>query len=52
MENPYICKYCGQKTANYGRICTSCREKLVLIRQIKAMLRPYAKIVIQDKKEN
>ena len=36
-----VCKYCGCKTKNASEICSSCNEKLRLIRQIRAMLMPY-----------
>lgn len=39
----HICKYCGTNTKSADRICPGCAEKLVLIRQIKAMLAPYVK---------
>lgn len=35
------CKYCDSLTTKADRICPSCEEKLILIRQIKAMLAPY-----------
>ena len=34
------CPYCGGKTHNID-MCTQCKEKLLLIRKIKAMIRPY-----------
>ena len=34
------CKYCGGKTHNID-MCTQCKEKILLIRKIKAMIRPY-----------
>lgn len=38
----YYCKYCGAKIIGGGtEMCTHCREKLSLIRDIKTMLRPY-----------
>lgn len=43
MAKYKICKYCGSKTYNPECICPDCKEKLVLIRQIKAMLMPYKK---------
>ncbi len=36
----YICKYCKGSTSSPELICWSCREKLELIRKIKAMLKP------------
>lgn len=40
----HICKYCGSKITGGGtEMCTHCREKIPLIRQIKAMLMPYYK---------
>ena len=36
-----ICKYCESKTPNQDGICRRCKELIVMIRQIKAMLMPY-----------
>ena len=36
----FTCKYCEAKTDSPNRVCYSCQEKLVLIRQIKEMLMP------------
>lgn len=38
----YICRFCESQTDNPRRICHTCKRKLVLIRRIKAMLKPYA----------
>ncbi len=40
MKN-YKCRYCESGTDNPLRICKYCEEKLVLHRQIRAMLMPY-----------
>lgn len=40
MKRYNICTYCGAKTTYCG-VCGHCNEKLLLIRQIKAMLMPY-----------
>ena len=37
-QKTYICIYCKTKTANSGGVCSSCNEKLRLIRTIKNML--------------
>lgn len=50
MEKRYSCKYCEAKTKNSGEVCSSCLEKLRLIRQIKAMLEPYKKS--KEEREN
>lgn len=44
----YECKYCGAKTQNSGCVCSECKAKLKLIRQIKAMLMP----VYQERRKN
>lgn len=36
----YYCKYCGAKTECL-EMCKTCRDKVILWRQIKAMLMPY-----------
>lgn len=32
------CKYCGSKVYYAGEICSNCREKLRLIREIRAII--------------
>lgn len=32
------CKYCGAKVYKAGKICNNCREKLTLVREIRAIV--------------
>ncbi len=48
----HICKYCGTNTTSADRICPGCMEKLILIRNIKAMLMPYYKRKKEREKKN
>lgn len=43
MECKYICKYCGAKTSTRDEMCPTCKDKMYLIREIRAMLMPYYK---------
>ena len=38
MEKEYRCKYCGRKTIKYLKVCSDCKIKLKLIREIKQRL--------------
>lgn len=44
MEQEYRCKYCGRKTIKYLTVCSDCKVKLKLWREIRAR-------VLQAKKE-
>ena len=38
MERKYKCKYCNKLIAVEGGMCSSCEEKLVLVRKLLRMV--------------
>lgn len=51
MECKYICKYCGAKTSTRDEVCPTCKDKMYLLREIRAMLMPYYEIKQEMERE-
>ena len=46
------CKYCGGKNDIHKDICSNCRSRLPLVKELIKMLEPYKEIAEERKRRN